>query len=378
MGLTVEQLVEYALIRAFPNQNEEGKKLYRYELESWVPGALTRVARKVAEGPDYKKLQRDVVIDLQWRTRPVPYCELSTGMASASGNLVGTSGSYALSYQRAPIRTNAVRSWWVEWQLVAAKSVTFGLIEPLTPTRTNRDTWFVSARYDSGSGTVGVYLGAAVQAASIAVEVGDIWRFEWDAAGALTFKRLDADHQVRSTHTIALGGAADTLTPIVLSNEDGASVSVGAVGDTLAGTVNEPYRAALVACPNLILDSISARGRVEFEGAGKALQFVESMAQRHMKKMCGQWYYSIEGEDIYAWPAQSGAALPSERLVVVGNIVPRTDELPYDLHEAAIQAVVEIARERVGDVRGAAYGRATRQAAKIESSGQATPATSAS
>jgi hypothetical protein len=363
MGLSVEQLVEYALIRAFPNQNEEGKKLYRFELESFVPGALTRVGRKVAEGPDYKKLQRDVVVDLQWRTRPVPYCEFGDGMGQNDGKLTGANGSYALSYQRAPIRAGAVKSWWVEWQLLQPKAVTFGLIEPLIPTRTNRDTWFASLRY--AGGTMALYLGGSAQVSGIPVEIGDIWRLEWDAGGALALKRLDADHQVRSTHPIATGGAADTLVPILLSNEDGASVGVGAVGDTLAGTVNEPYRAALVACPHLIMDSIGTRGRIEFESAGKTVQYVESMASRNTKKMCGQWYGTVEGEDVYVWPGQSGQALPSERLVVVGNIIPQAHELPFDLHESAIQALVEIARERVGDVRGAAYARGTRQVAKI-------------
>lgn len=60
--MTLEQLVEVVLIRAYENQNEARKRLFRWEIEALVPGALARLFKRLQESGKSSKLLRTTTL----------------------------------------------------------------------------------------------------------------------------------------------------------------------------------------------------------------------------------------------------------------------------------------------------------------------------
>lgn len=56
--MTLEQIVETVLIRAYESQNESQKRLYRWEIEALLQGALARLFQRLQESGKSSKLLR--------------------------------------------------------------------------------------------------------------------------------------------------------------------------------------------------------------------------------------------------------------------------------------------------------------------------------
>jgi hypothetical protein len=113
MGMTTEQLVEYALIEAFPGQSQNQKQVYRFELESFVPQAMLQLGREVAGSPDYQMLQRSVVSPVL-ASREIDYDRFGSAVAGSlptidNGFVFGDLNAFALSPQRLTLSGSPLR-----------------------------------------------------------------------------------------------------------------------------------------------------------------------------------------------------------------------------------------------------------------------------
>jgi hypothetical protein len=362
MSLSLEQLVENALIEAFPGQSQAAKNLYRYELESWVSDVMLALAMEVINSPHYHTLQRTVTLPLQV-VKNIEYCRFGpTGMEPQikNGVIFGSLGSFAASDQQLPLSGSPlrVRSYFIEWQShTPLISTGIGLINPFR-IETSSD-WLDLAKYalalrittagvdifNNGANTNNIFGGAATP--------GDIFRWEWDAAGALSIKQYDADRTLKNTHIVVGGGnVADVVTPAVITTAENARVSVGLMGDsTLTAPADGVYRAGMEQCRPFVMASIAQRGRVIFDlnNSVKLLSYAPSLAVRALTSRCDQWYWSLDGEQIIVWAGEATPplVLPATSIRVTGNIIPLPAQLPPSLDQRAVDLLVAKARMRL-------------------------------
>jgi len=138
LGLSVEQLVEYVFIEAFPGQSEQMKGLYRFEVEAMVPTVMAEIGQMIAKSQDYQTLQRSQIIPIL-NNREIDYNQFGQPVSIDNGVIFGDSGAYALSPQRlslsgSPLR---VRNQFVEWQIISVlNNASFGVIA-VNPTEAN-------------------------------------------------------------------------------------------------------------------------------------------------------------------------------------------------------------------------------------------------
>jgi len=378
MSLTLEQLIEKAFIRVFPGQDEDDKKIYLYEFESWAQEALLRLSRTVATGPQYKLLQRRAVIDLALQSRLLRYCTVSAGVDVDADIVTGGNGGYLVSAQRLALSNGLVRSQYVEWRMLAIdKDAIFGLRRAGADAPQDVSTWDVYMRLQppllkwyAGLTELGMW-GAPI--------LNGYVRLEWDADGAAGYRYFDQHHlEIAAGPLLAGGEVADSSVPGILFLEDSGALSQGRIGNIGVKVDDGAYRALLPDCPLFIQDSIAQRGSVRFVNSTVGLDYVESSKLRDVPFLCNQWQWTFEGDELTLWRNQGTGVLPSEQVSVVGNIIltppdevsDPIENLPVELQEAAVLALIEIARERVGDVRGSAYAKRDREARRISGDAQ--------
>jgi len=385
MSITLAQLIEKAFIRAFPGQDEDAKKIYLYEFESWAQEAFLRLSRTVAAGPQYKLLQRRAVLDLGLQSRLIHYCTMPAGVDVDGDKVTGNNGDYAVSAQRLALSNGLVRSQYVEWKLLTVvKDMVFGVRRAGSDAPRDVSTWDVFMRIQPPN--LKWYAGATVIGTWLGPDINGYARLEWDANGDAMYRVFDAQHFELSAGPLAVGGTiGDSDVPGVLFLEDGGALSQGRIGTVGAVVEDGAYRAQMPDCPVFIQDSIAQRGSVRFVNSQVGLDYVESSKLRDMPYLCNQWQWTFEGDELALWRNQGTGLLPSEQISVVGNIILQVpdepsdpvDDLPVELQEAAVLALIEIARERVGDVRGAALSKDERRARRISGDAQAAPQGSA-
>ena len=378
MSITLEQIVEKAFIRAFPGQDEDAKKIYLYEFESWAPEAFLRMSRTVAAGPQYKLLQRRAVLDLALQSRLIHYCTMPPGVDVDGDRVSGNNNDYAISAQRLALSTGQVRSQYVEWRLLTpSQNAVFGVRSARAQAPRDVSTWDVYMRLEPPN--LKWYSGLAVIGTWFDPDTNGWARLEWDANGDALYRVYDANRVELAAGMLAPGGTiGDSVVPGVLFLEDGGALSQGVIGTVGAVVEDGAYRAQMPDCPQFIQDSIAQRGSVGFVNSSLGLDYVESAKMRNMPYLCNQWQWTFEGDELVLWRNQGASVLPSEQIAVVGNVILQmpdepsdpVESLPLELQEAAVLAFIEIGRERVGDIRGAALSKDERRARRISGDAQ--------
>lgn len=381
MSITLEQLVEKAFIRAFPGQDEDAKKIYLYEFESWGQEAFLRMSRTVALGPQYKLLQRRAVLDLGLQSRLIHYCTMPAGVDVDGDRVTGNNNDYAISAQRLALSTGLVRSQYVEWRMLAVdKNCVFGVRRAGSDAPRDVTTWDVYMRLEPP--VLRWYSGLTVIGTWGAPVINGYARLEWDENGDAKYRVFDAQHLELAIGMLDPGGViGDSVVPGVLFLEDGGALSQGRIGQVGAIVEDGAYRAQMPDCPLFIQDSIAQRGSVRFVNSQVGLDYVESSKMRDLPYLCNQWQWTFEGDELTLWRNQGAGLLPSEQISVVGNIILQmpdepsdpVDDLPVELQEAAVLAFIEIGRERVADIRGADLSKDERRARRISGDAQKEP-----
>lgn len=365
MGLSTEQLVEYALIESFPGQSQNQKQAYRYEFESFVPQALLQLAREVAQSPDYQMLQRSVILPIM-ASREIDYDRFGPAPGTAgkepiidNGLIFGDNGAFAISPQRltlsgSPLR---VRSQFVEWQYLTVKNNACVGILPLFPsdaTIVDITAWNNLVRVGTSFSTGDVFANGVQYANVFTMTPGDYLRFQWDANGDLFITQYDANRTVvLSNYAVAGGEVTAIATPGVLFLGDGGQVSVGRIGTgtstSLTPTITDGlYRLDLQTGFQFLTSYFDENGMVQFDGTTKLLSWVPSLSYRGQAMRCDSWYWTFDGEQIVFWPGSDGETLPSNSLRITGSFVPEPPDLPFEYHKRAIDLVVEKGRVRAG------------------------------
>jgi len=365
MALTTEQLVEFALIEAFPGQSQNQKQAYRFELESFVPQALLQLAREVAASPDYQMLQRTVVLPIM-ASREIDYDRFGPAPGTAgkepvidNGLIFGDNGAFAISPQRlalsgSPLR---VRSQFVEWQWLTVKNNACAGVLPVFPTdATIADitAWNDLVRVGTAFSSGDVFANGVQYGNVFTMNPGDYLRFQWDANGDLFITQYDANRTVvLGNYAVAGGEITAIATPGVLFLGDGGQVSVGRIGTgtstSLSPTVTDGlYRLDLQTGWQFLTSYFDENGMVQFDGTSKLLSWVPSLSYRGQSSRCDSWYWTFDGEQIVFWPGADGEVLPSNNLRITGSFVPEAPDLPFEYHKRAIDLLVEKVRVRGG------------------------------
>ena len=362
MGLTVEQLVEYALIEAFPGQSQNQKQVYRFELESFVPQAMLQLGREVAGSLDYQMLQRSVVSPVL-ASREIDYDRFGSAVAGSlptidNGFVFGDLNAFALSPQRltlsgSPLR---VRSQYLEWQYLTVKNNACVGVLPLFPTDTDvldlafwKDALRIGTSFSSGD----VFANGVQYGNVFTVTPGDYFRFQWDSNGDLTITQYDANRTLVLAYAVSGGEVTSIATPGILFTGNGGQVSIGRIGTGSSTSVTPAlvdglYRVDLQTDYQFLTSYFDENGMVQFEGTTKLLSWVPSLSYRGQAMRCDSWYWTFEGEQIVFWPGAEGSILPANSLRIVGSFVPQPPDLPIEYHKRAIELLVEMARTRAG------------------------------
>lgn len=371
MGMSTEQLVEFALIEAFPGQSQAEKGLFRFELESFVPQALSQLAQEVASSSDYQMLQRTVVVPIL-NSQEIEYNRFGSGVGGDepvidNGIVFGDSGAYALSPQRlslsgSPLR---VRSQFLEWQWLTVKNDASAGVIGFNPTEADivdislwKDAVRVGTAFSSGD----VFANGVQYGNVFTMSPGDYLRFQWDANGDLTITQYDVNRTLVLAYVVTGGEVTAVSTPGVLFLGDGGQVGIGRIGTGTSTSLTPTqtdglYRLDLGTDYQFLTSFFDETGVVQFEGTSTLLSWIPSLNYRGQASRCDTWYYTFEGEQIVLWPGEAGMALPANNLRIVGNIVPEPTDLPHEYHVRAIAKLVEWARQRAGMAAKSARGR---------------------
>lgn len=356
MGLSREQLVEKVYIAVFPGQTQQQKQLYRYEIESWIDEALSQMGREVAASDDYQLLQRTITLPIAI-TKDIPYSRFGSGdggrqPAIDNGYITGDTSSFALSPERLELTGSPakVRSTFLEWQYPTPdKSCVVGVISPFSTDIEilTQNHWNVLLRSDNpepSNGSVRV-LGTS-SGTVFSVTEGDIFRYEWDATGALTITQMSPTRAVKTIYAVTGGEITNVVVPgVAIFGVDGA-VSVGRMGSTVATTPPDGiYRLDIETQYQFLTSYIDQTGNLQFSN-GKLLSWVPSLASKGMAVRCDQWYWTVNGESVLFWPGQEGEELPADSIILTGNIIPTAPDIPVEYHKRTIALLIEMATER--------------------------------
>lgn len=358
MGLSKEMLVEKAFLAAFPGQDQAQKQIYRFELESFVDEALSQLGREVAASQNFQILQRSIALPVA-AVKTIPYSRFGSGVGGRgpqvdNGFIKGDATCFAISPERLALTGSPalIRSTFLEWQyLTPDKSVCVGVLPPFQADTEvlGNSFWYVQLRSDSPSnGSVRV-LGTSSGTVFTVIE-GDIFRFEWDASGNLTITQYDADRTVKTVYAVTGGSISDVAVPAVSmfpATGTFGKVSQGQMGGIGATTpAGGLYRLGLETEYQFVTGSLHETATFQFEGINKTLSWVPSASYRFLATRCDTWYWTLEGEQVVFWPGAEGEALPAESIRITGNIIPESSDLPVELHQRAIDLVVQMATER--------------------------------
>lgn len=359
MGLSAEQLVEYAFIECFPGQSEQMKQVYRFEIEAMVASVMSEIGQIIAKSPDYQTLQRSQLIPIL-NNREIDYNQFGQPVSIDNGVIFGDSGAYALSPQRlalsgSPLR---VRSQFVEWQIITVlNNAAFGVIA-INPTEANiidPTAWKDLIRIGTAFATGDVFANGVHYAGAFGpVSPGDYFRFQWDANGDLFITQFDANRTVVTLDYPAVGGDVTSVSiPGVVFFEDGGQVGIGRIGvgtsTGLTPTLNDgAYRADLTTNYQFFTGSFDDTGRVVFAANGQILSWLPSLGHMDTVSRCDTWFYTFEGEQIVL---KGPGDLPGDTLFISGNIIPAPSDLPAEYHRMAIDGLISRLRARAGQAR---------------------------
>ena len=363
MGLKTEELVEFALVQAFPGQSQAQKQLYRFELEAMTPQALLQLGREVANSQDYQVLQRTVVLPVL-SSKEINYTRFGPELAGIgrqasidNGIVFGDVRSYVISSQKLTLSGSPlkVRSQFLEWQWINPNSASAGVLPYLMSdtellTLTNWEV-LLEVRLN-GEGRL--YANGVIYVnAFTGVEPGDIFFFGWDASGDLTITNYDANRTLKASVTVINGDVAVVATPAILMIGANGQITVGRIGTgntpSLTPTVTDGlYRVDLQTGYNFLTSFLDETGMVQFDGLTRRLSWVPSLNYRGQAMRCDTWYWTLDGEQIVFWPGTDGEALPANSLRITGNIQPQAPDLPLEYHKRAIDILVEMAQVRAG------------------------------
>lgn len=360
MAMTVEQLVEFVLIEAFPGQSQNQKQAFRYELEAMVPSVLRDLALMVAASRDYQLLQRAIVLPVL-NSREIDYDQFGNGVGGAlpiinNGIIFGDNGAYALSPQRltlsgSPLR---VRSQFVEWQWITVKNNASAGVIGLFPTAADiadPTLWDDLVRVGTAFSTGDGFFDGVHYAGALALSPGDYLRFQWDANGDLSIVQYDANRTVITTYPATGGDVTRVAIPGVVFFGDGGQISVGRIGtgtshSTTPTLTDGFYRADLGTTYDFLTSTFDHTGTLRFQGTNRQLSWVPSLSYQSQPLRCDTWYWTLEGEQIVFWPGKVGESLPSQQLSLSGNIIPQAPDLPSELNQRAISMLIDRIRSR--------------------------------
>lgn len=367
MGLSVEQLVEAAFIRAFPGQSQAMKSLYRYEIESWVAQAMETLGLEALDAKDYQLLQRTRLYSLATpytALQTINYCQFGPGalepVLANEGYFVGQAGSFAASHEDVLYTGGGslVANHVIQFQVgTDQQHLGFGLIRHPVPESSYTDPtkYFAAVKVNAGVGDVFHHEGTLVAATFANVKAGDFFAFIFDGSGNLTIEQRDADLQIKGSFAVPDPDLADVVSTAVYFVAAGGMVRPGRRGNPAATPPDGVYRVTLRDCHPFIHSSIWGKGYVAFDTpALNLLSYAPNQAIRELGGRCDTWYFTIEGDQllIFAGAATPPQTLPANALKVTGNIVPLPSDLPRHYHERSIQLCINIARERVGTLPG--------------------------
>lgn len=359
MGLTNEQLVEYAFIKAFPGQSSAMKNLYRFELEAWIDDAMTMVAREVAASKSFALLQRTVQLPVK-SSATIQYAVFGQNIDGKipvvdNGIVKGDGGTYALSPSRLPLSGSPlrVRDYFTEWQcILPAKISGFGVLSPYIETAdpNNTNNWDVLLRTQGSFPPTGTVFADGVTYADVfpSVERGDIFQFEWDSNGDLTINQLSDQRVFKMSYAVTGGEITASSVPGVHFGANDGQIGEGQMGATVfVPGPSGAYEISDLTQYQFLSSSLPNTGAIRFT-TGKLLSYLPNISYRSMPLRCDTWYWTFEGETILFWfgnPEES-PELPAENVLVTGNIIPEAGEIPAEWHERATNLLVDIARNR--------------------------------
>jgi len=359
MGLTNEQLVEYAFIKAFPGQSSAMKNLYRFELEAWINDAMTMVAREVAASKSFALLQRTVQLPVK-SSATIQYAVFGQNIDGKipvvdNGIVKGDGGTYALSAARLPLSGSPlrVRDYFTEWQcILPAKTSGFGVISPFIESfdPINLSAWDVLLRTSGTGPTAGSVFANGISYPGVfpAIERGDIFQFDWDSNGDLTINQLSDQRVFKMSYAVVSGEITASSVPGVYFGADGGQIGEGQMGNTVfTPGPSGAYEISDLTQYQFLSSSLPNTGAIRFTN-GKLLSYLPNISYRSMPLRCDTWYWTFEGETILFWwgNPEETPELPAENVLLTGNIIPTASELPFEWHQRAVDLLVEKARQR--------------------------------
>lgn len=369
MFQSLDQLIEEAFILAFPGKAQEQKQLFRFELEAMVNAAATRLALDVANGPNYRWLQRSIVVPLNQARRALtfppsgqlhPTDGARVGLSIVEGSVTpATANALGIaSEQLTPDATGNIASCAVEWGCTGATEILV-LIRPATKLETipfsvldGQNAMAVSV--NASGGIVVMQNGSSVGTVSDTLLTTQRVRIEFDADGIASLVILSASG-VQLSATVLTNVTITEPCGIVFVFPNAATVAV--MPTLVRGVVN---KADLPADSRLLLNTIATMGSVAFENPDaetyypQPLGYLEDDTYQTLPRMAGFWYWSLTaasadgavGAAIKLYPGDRASTAPSTNIRVTGNVIPTWQDIPDHLHDALVEQLVMVAQRR--------------------------------
>lgn len=360
---SLEHFIEETWLRYSQQRTQDRAELYRHELYGLVDAAMVRVGEAVLASPNSNWLQRSLVLELNRPTTAVTFPHFvspvngqQSGLQISEDTLSADDDNvFALSAER--LRTSDKCTLDIPIQNLAAGAI---YLRPLsnrsTASATYQDANHIAITWEIGQAVKVWQGGAIVTDAGFQALAATILRLEFDGAGGATIKRLDS------------GGNEQAATATTLTTDEiWRFIGVVFRSKTLRlGTLrlgqDEANLAELPADHRFLLSSIESHGAVEFMGPFESesaeylipLTFRPQGSYRTIPHLMNLWYWSWNspasvgavGAAIRVFSGQVGCPPPASALAVTGNVVPTWQDIPAQLHDAAVLALLGLARER--------------------------------
>lgn len=321
------EAIEKAFIRYAAIHSSAAQQIARWEFESWLDEALTRVGRTVAASQNFRTLQKRFTVQLGHYDATLRFDAAQsysaaggwgTGVTVASdGQATGTIDSFVFATDAIPmgIGDEAYKNQYLEWTSGGASQP---LSVALWPVSVGIDALKPSVLIEQPDILFGVGLetGGTLTAyakgeevlnpdLTVHIEAGDRIRIYFDATGAVIVQVFEATTAVmkgeypivEAEDRVTPLRILETFVPVVIFHEDAASLTKARIG------IEEPYLAAID--ERVIVDSIRTRGSVSFED-GKTLSYVSDGSLRGLPRVKGQWHWTDENRMVRIFPSPMG------------------------------------------------------------------------
>lgn len=336
------------------------KDLLFLDIGSWISEAMLRMARTVAGTPDYRLLQRRFAFSLSDTFEACEFFEVPEAVTRDRYRLTAAAAAFVPAndnYVAWPT-SGKLASVAFETQFVSGKQ-SFGLFSPVvdpnlagTYAQTNAPALVVFDPANVSLPLTVYQANNSILTLNAGFQAGWYVRWSFDDAGAATLKLLDAGRRLQVTQL--LGSPNNTWADMVDPVQPGALfLDANAVQDNMSMILTSAQRSvSLQTTPPLLVQSLLTTGVVTFADGTPLTRTQPGLLGQ--PRLCDEWYWSIEGNRLRIAPGDPDDATNPGMLFVTCVVIPSVEDFPHELNEQAILAGLEIARERLQDLRAAA------------------------